>query len=138
MAVYDVTSGERITAFEDFCRLYGICGTQNSGIKINTLPDGTVQATAGQTTLDKLLNALTTNLAIIKGRGYIPTTQQPVDYSALALAQQPYLNPAINPNLGSGNTGATFGATLEQFVANNTGLLLVLGAGIVLWKSGRK
>lgn len=103
-------------------------------IRVSTLPNGTPQVSAGGTTLDKLLAALTTNLALIKGAGYIPTTQQP--------QQQYYDNPyAVNPyqnSIGGGSTGASFGAGIESFIANNTGLLLIGVVALVLFKSGRK
>lgn len=126
-----------MSTYDEFCALYpNMCaggGTTPKpvSIKINTNPDGTVIAQAGQTTLDKLLAALTTNLALIKGSAYIPTTQQP---------QIPqYINPYPQglPNNTSG-TGATFGDSIEQFVTQNTGLLLIVGLGVVLFKSGRK
>jgi hypothetical protein len=106
-----------------------------TGVKINTNPDGTPIITAGQTTLDKLLATLTTNIAIIKGAGYIPTTQQqqpnyaqlPPDYYAQQLALQ-----------SQNNTGGQFGADIQKFIQNNGTLLAIAVVGIVLYKSGRK
>jgi hypothetical protein len=120
-------------AVNTICAINPALCQQPTPIKINTNPDGTVIAQTGQTTLDKLLAALTTNLALIKGSAYIPTTQQPV--------QQPIYNPYVNPYPTGNNTsgtGATFGDSIEQFVTNNTGLILIGGAAFLLFKSGRK
>lgn len=104
-----------------------------SGVKINNTQTG-VQY--GVTTLDKILASVLSGLAIVKNQPYVPTTQQPQsqyqqgayppEYYALLAQQQQ------NSNLGQA------GSDLENFIKNNTGLLLVGGVAVVLFMSGRK
>lgn len=117
----------------NLCQIYpSFCQNTNQNVRVNTLPDGTPQISTGGTTLDKLLTALTTNIAIIKGAGYIPTQTQP---------QQQVINPypiGVNPYPVNNNIGGSLGTDIQNFITNNTGLLLIAGVGVVLWKSGRK
>lgn len=92
----------------------------------------TPQMQAGQTRLDKILGTFLSFVALNKGAGYVPTNTPP--------PQQGYSLPAdyyANQN-AVGNTGATFGASIEQFVTQNTGLIAVGVVAYVLFKSGRK
>lgn len=105
-------------------------GANTGGVKITT-----PQMQSGQTTLDKVLATFLSAFAIQKQAAYVPTTTQPnqgyggqMDAQTLAYLQQQQL----------GGTGATFGASIEQFVTNNTGLILIGGIAFVLFKSGRK
>lgn len=130
------TIGHETGHITDICSLFpALCGgsnQQNVPVRVNTLPNGTPQVSVGGTTLDKLLAALTTNLALIKGANYIPTTQQPQQQQYYA--QNPY---AVNP-YADNNTGGKLGAGLETFITENTGVLLIAGIGVVLLMSGRK
>jgi hypothetical protein len=112
-------------------------GTTTIPVRVNTNPDGTPILSAGGTTLDKLLAALTTNIAIIKGAGYIPTTQQPNSGMTAAQYQAILSQQALAQQQGGG-LGANLGNDIQNFVQNNTGLLLIGVVALVLFKSGRK
>jgi hypothetical protein len=111
-----------------------LCGfnpapASNYPVKITT-----PQMKSGQTTLDKILSTTLSLFALHKQAPYVPTTTQPA---------QPTYNPYptnYDPNQVAigGGAGATLGASLESFVANNTGILLVGVVAAVLFKSGRK
>jgi hypothetical protein len=108
--------------------------TTASGIKINTQVGG-VQVTSGQTTLDKILATITSLAAIGKGAGYVPTSVHPQTAPTVIYGTQPGFEPgggAIPP------VGAQFGDSIQRFITENTGLLLVGGVMLVLWRSGRR
>lgn len=112
--------------------------TQQQNVTLTTLPNGTPQVKVGGTTLDKLLATLLSFTALQKGAGYVPTTQQPVDYNALA-QQSAYQQQALyQQNLGNNNPNANFGAKLQAFIEQNTGVVAVVVIGGVLFMSGRK
>lgn len=90
----------------------------------------TPQMQSGQTTFDKILSTFLSSFALAKGAGYVPTTTQPQQ-------QIPYFPPAID-NSNYGGAGATLGASLQNFVTNNTGVIAVAVVGYVLLMSGRK
>lgn len=98
---------------------------------INTLPNGQVQVTSGQTTLDKFIQASLQTLALLTRQGYVPTEQQP--------QQQPFFYPATNIDNGlSSNVGGTLGATAQDFIQRNF-TAIAIGVGVyLLYSSGRK
>lgn len=101
---------------------------------------GGVQIQTGQTTFDKVLNTITSMTALFKGANYVPTTTIPAnnyttptgagDYQTQLLLQQMYQQQ--NSLTGKAATG------IENFVKENTGLLLIGGVGLFLFMSGRK
>jgi len=107
--------------------------TNNEPVYGTTLPNGTTQVRVGGTTLDKLLNTLTTSLALFKNAPYIPTTQQPIQQQ-----QQYFPEAVLQPSQNYNSTGATFGASIENFVTNNTGVIAIGVVAYVLLMSGRK
>lgn len=94
----------------------------------------------GQSWLNDLLNfglglAALGNRGSIQGGAINPINQQPLPnynygYSPEQLA-------AIRAQQER-SAGGQFGASVEQFIKNNSGILLLAGLGVVLWKSGRK
>lgn len=107
-------------------------------ININTTPGGVIRTSGGQTTLDKIFATALQSLALLRGSPYVPTEEVPAGLYQQQQQQYPIQyqqNPYIPPTNG---TGATFGASLESFVTNNTGLILIGVVAIVLFQSGRK
>jgi len=108
----------------------------NFPVKVNTNPNGQVLVTGGQTTLDKILGTALTSLALLKNASYIPTTQQPnqqPDFNAILQQQQLSLLQQQQQT----NTGK-FADGLQQFVSENSTMLLIGGAAYLLFVSGRK
>lgn len=112
--------------------VYGQPQTQppfNGTIAVN---QGGAQVSGG--TLNTILNDVLSGLAILNKRPYVPTTTQPVSPYGSSVS-------AINPATGipyqtglvtGGSAGANIGATLQNFVQNNTGILLIAGAAFLL------
>lgn len=91
--------------------------------------------TNGNNELNTILDDVLSSLAIFRGAKYVPTTVQPVNqyggYAAGTINPAtgiPY-TPLVNTNIG---TGANIGATVEDFIKNNTGILLLAGAAFLL------
>lgn len=124
------------TMNQEICHLFPqMCGasTVPTQPKINTNVGG-VNIVTGQTTFDKVLSTFLSSLALWKGAGYVPTTVQPVGnagYQSNDYALQQYL---LQQQYANQSTGAN----IENFLKNNTGLLLMVGVGVVLLMSGRK
>lgn len=109
--------------------------TLPGNVKVNTQVGG-VQVTSGQTTLDKILATITSLAAIGKGAGYVPTTVHP-QLAPTVVYQQP-AGGAVPGGSELPPVGARFGDSLQRFITENTGLLLVAGVALVLFKSGRR
>jgi hypothetical protein len=108
-------------------------GLTNVKIQTNT---GGIAINTGQTTLDKILSAISSNLATIYGRSYVPTTVIPTsaNQSTGGLNNQQTYNPnlLLQAQLLQQQQGST-GANVENFIKNNTGLiLLAVGAFVLL------
>lgn len=100
---------------------------------------GGVLITSGHSWYEDLLNAFLGLSAIGANAPYIPSTNQGAYYqqrSSQASAEQLAAQRAAAAR--SQNLGGTFGSSFQNFIQQNTGLLLVGGIGLVLWKSGRK
>jgi len=113
----------------------------NSPMTVNTNPvTGQIEISQNPDRLQQWINAGLSSLALIRNASTVPTTTPASGYSnngqydaqTLALLQQQQLLAQ------QGGTGASFGAGIESFVKNNTGLLLVGVIALVLFKSGRK
>lgn len=106
--------------------------------RYDTTPSGVIRPSS-QSTLDKILAASLQSIALLRGAQYIPTeevpqglyNQQPQYYPQNQQLQNPYI-PV------SESTGATFGASVEAFLRNNTALIAVGVVGYMLFMSGRK
>lgn len=106
--------------------------------RISTTPSGVIRVTQGQTTLDKILQAALSSVALLRGAQYVPTEEVPAGLYASQFPQYPQgYYPQTQP-ISDGGTGATFGAGLESFIRNNTGLIAVGLVGYLLLMSGRK
>jgi hypothetical protein len=119
---------------QDFSDLRNILNAQTSGAVKITTP----QMQANTTSFDKILSTFLSAFALHKNAPYVPTTTVPNQYGGGGLDAQTLQILAQQQALGSGSTGATFGATVEQFVTQNTGLIAVGVIAYVLFKSGRK
>lgn len=107
---------------------------------IATLPTG-VNVSQGQTTLDKILSSVLSGLALVQGAGYVPTTAHPQAQSAATVQQQTLSfeqQLAMQRLAAQNSTGGKFGDSIQKFITENTGLLLVGVVAVVLFKSGRK
>lgn len=111
--------------------IFGVPSTTPTQPKITTLPNGQVMVNSGQTTFDKVLATILAGAAIIKNRPYIPTTQHPVSENAGMSAEYYAALMAANQRNLAVDTEST-GANIENFIKNNTGLLLALGGAFVL------
>lgn len=123
---------------QELCHLFpAMCGgaTVPTGT-ISTVPTqpkiltnaGGVQISTGQTTFDKILSTFLSSVALFKNASYVPTTVQPVNQypsSAYDYQQQALLQQQLYAQQSTG-------ANIENFIRNNTGLLLVVGLGFVL------
>lgn len=103
-----------------------------SGIKV-TGQVGGIGVSSGQTTLDKILATITSLAAIGKGAQYVPTTTHPAQPNITF--PEPIVAGAYQPQA---TAGGQFGDSIQRFVTENTGLLLLGGIALVLWRSGRR
>jgi hypothetical protein len=125
--------------------IYGVprTGSQNSlppYISGNTSTTGSSGGyiQQGQSWFNDLLN-FGLGLAAIGNRGTIQggAINPSVQPSGLGLNAEAQAAAIARANANN-NAGANLGGSLQNFITNNTGLLLVGGLAVVLWKSGRK
>ena len=84
-------------------------------------------ATGQSGTYSQTLQAILSGIALFQHQPYVPTSVQPV--------QQPVYIPNQQGQYGVGNYGAgqnTLGS-LQNFITKNSGAMLLVGAGIVLF-----
>lgn len=112
------------------------------GVDINTTPTGVIRTSSGQTTLDKILQTALQSVALLRNAPYIPTEEVPTGLYG-------YSNPNANSALmqqqllaqqlaAQNNAGANFGASVQDFLTNNTGIILIGVVAYMLLMSGRK
>lgn len=134
----DTISGAPCSPFE-----FSGSGNMEENVKIISTPVTGQNVFVGQTTLDKILSATLSGLALVTQQPFVPTTAHPI--SAITPAQnvafdlqtQLQLAQLQNASNTSG-AGAKFGDSLENFFTNNTGLILIAVIALVLFQSGRK
>lgn len=110
---------------------YPTISSQPTQPKIN-INSGGVTYQTGQTTLDKILASVLSGFALYQNAGYVPTTTQPMQQPTVS----PYAYGASYQPIPPYTTGT--GNAIESFITGNTGLLLIVGLGLVLFMSGRK
>ena len=114
--------------------VWGVGGSGGSlpsgNIKINSNQGG-VNVTQGQTTLDKALNTVLSLAAIVRGRDYIPTTEQPQNNGGYYNANQGYTAEQIYALQNQNNNTGT-GQQIENLIQNNKGLIIAAGVAFLL------
>jgi hypothetical protein len=140
--VQDSATGQKYIWYEDSNETYPYNG--GGGATLPPFISGNTSTTGGsggyiqqgQSWLNDLLNfglglAAIGNRGTIQGGAINPAAQpQGLPFSAEAIAAAQARSQQ--------NLGGNFGASLQKFITQNTGLLLIGGVAFVLWKSGRK
>lgn len=121
---YDDATGEPCSYSEYVAGVQG-----HTNVQIQPNPSG---ITSNLSWLDKLLATMTSIYAINQKAPYIPTTGS-ITNTGRNIQQYPQGGyPQYPVGYQGGNAGAQFGGSLQNFVQNNTGLLLIGGAALVL------
>ena len=96
-----------------------------------TIPNVTATGAGVQinnTTLDKTLNAILSGLALVKGANQIPTT---LPANGGGYAVDPYQQAAYLQAMQGGQQDGTAAGKVENWVKQNTGVVLIGGAIVV-------
>lgn len=124
----------------------GVTPTLTPAPSVNTVPPiispsmttGGVLIQSGQSWLEDVLNTILGVTAVSHGATHIPSTAHTVSQPQPQIVYQPSNQGASAIPTGDGSTGGKLGSSIESFIANNTGILLIAIVGIVLFKSGRR
>ena len=139
MSSFNVIPGTGIVDVYSTLRPIDLSSIRNAtDPRIATTPGGVVRVNQGQTTLDKILQTALQSVALLRGAQYIPTEEVPAGLYGPQYSQSPYPYPYPTQPISDGSTGATFGASIESFLRNNTGLIAIGLIGYMLLMSGRK